>query len=150
MRSSCYDRSPGKSRCNPCIIDIPFIGICERLAKILSELCRVKIQARLITEVLRGTYRHQKIKALRSASERTNATAKSDFSILDKPKIRGLKHAAILSQMTAIVVLLKRIARFIIKVTLALRRKLLSNRTHRNFIPGPNVPNFISNLIHRE
>ena len=48
MRSSCYDRSPGKSRCNPCIIDIPFIGICERLAKILSELCRVKIQARQV------------------------------------------------------------------------------------------------------
>ena len=110
----------------------------------------IKEFPRLINEVLRGTYRHQKLKALRSASERTNAAAKSDFSILDKPKIRGLKHAAILSHMATIVVLLKRIARFIIKVTLALRRKLLSNRTHRHFIPGPKVPNFISNLIHRE
>ena len=110
----------------------------------------IKEFPRLTTEVLRGTYRHQKIKALRSASERTNATAKSDFSILDKPKIRGLKPAAILSQMTVIVVLLKKIAHFIIKVTISLRRKLLSNSTHHHFLPGPEVPKFISNLIQRE
>jgi len=52
---------------------------------------------RLITEVIRGTDRHQKIKALRSASERTNSTAKDDLCILAKPKVRGLKNAGILS-----------------------------------------------------
>jgi hypothetical protein len=112
----------------------------------------IKQFPRLITEVLRGTYRHQKLKALRSASERTNSTAKDDFSILAKPKVRGLPHAAMLSQMSVIVVLLKRISRFIIKVTLAVRKKLLNNSAHphRHFIPGPKVPNFIRNLIQRE
>ena len=107
---------------------------------------------RLITEVVRGTERHQKLKALRSASERTNSTAKHDFHILDRPKIRGYKHAAVLSQMTAITILLKRISRFIIKVTLALRKKISDNRgpPHNVFVPGPIVPPFIANLIKRE
>jgi hypothetical protein len=107
---------------------------------------------RLITEVVRGTQRHQKLKALRSASERTNSTAKHDFHILDRPKIRGYKHAAVLSQMTAITILLKRISRFIIKVTLALRKKISDNRgpPQNFFIPGPIVPPFIVNLIQRE
>jgi hypothetical protein len=107
---------------------------------------------RLITEVVRGTERHQKLKALRSASERTNSTAKHDFHILDRPKIRGYKHAAVLSQMTAITILLKRISRFIIKVTLALRKKISDNRgpPHNVFVPGPIVPPFIANLIQRE
>jgi hypothetical protein len=107
---------------------------------------------RLITEVPRGTYRHQKLKALRSASERVNSTAKDDFAILAKPKIRGLSPAGVLSQMAVTVVLLKRVARFIIKVTLALRKLLRANRDppQDQFIPGPEVPPFICNLIQRE
>jgi hypothetical protein len=112
----------------------------------------IKEFPRLITEVIRGTNRHQKLKALRSASERTNSTAKDEFCILAKPKIRGLKHASVLSQMAVIVVLLKRISRFIVKVTLALRKKILSNKgpPRHHFIHGPKVPAFILNLIHRE
>ena len=49
---------------------------------------------RLITEVIRGTDRYHKLKTLRSASERTNSSAKDDFCILVKPKIRGLKTPA--------------------------------------------------------
>ena len=107
---------------------------------------------RLITEVVRGTERHQKLKALRSASERINSTAKEDFRILAKPKIRGYKHAAAISQLAAIVILLKRICHFIIKVTLALRKTRSGNKgVSRNlFIPGPMVPPFILNLIQRE
>jgi len=107
---------------------------------------------RLITEVIRGTYRHQKLKALRSASERTNSSAKNDFCILSKPKIRGLKSAGVLAQIAAIVVLLKRIAHFIVKVTLAFIKKFRNNKSppSRVFIPGPKVPNFILNLIQRE
>jgi hypothetical protein len=82
----------------------------------------IKEFPRLVTEVIRGTYRHQKLKTLRSASERTNSTAKDDFCILVKPKVRGIHHAGILSQIAVIVVLLKRIARFIIKLTIALTR----------------------------
>ena len=106
---------------------------------------------RLITEVIRGTDRHRKLKNLRSASERTNATAKEDFAILSKPKIRGLEHAGILSQMAVIVVLLKRVACFIVKVTLALRKKLQNNKSPpKFFVPGPFVPKFILNLVMRE
>jgi len=106
---------------------------------------------RLITEVIRGTDRHQKIKTLRSAAERTNATAKEDFPILSKPRVRGLGHAGILSQMAVIVVLLKRIACFIIKVTLALRKRNQNNKSPPVFfVPGPSVPKFILNLVMRE
>jgi hypothetical protein len=107
---------------------------------------------RLIAEVPRGTYRHQKLKALRSASERVNSTAKDDFTILAKPKIRGLGSAGVLSQMAVIVVLLKRVAKFIIKVTLALKKQLFENRAHPDdlFIPGHEVPPFLRNLILRE
>jgi hypothetical protein len=107
---------------------------------------------RLIIETIRGTYRHQKLKALRSGSERTNSTAKNDFCILTKPKIRGIKNAAILAQIAVTVVLLKRIASFIVKVTLAFREKMQANKSppHRIYIPGPKVPKFILNLIQRE
>ena len=106
---------------------------------------------RLITEVIRGTERHQRLKALRSASERTNASAKDDFCILTKPKVRGLNRAGVLSQLAVIVVLLKRIASFIIKVTLALRKNSNDkSSSEKPPLTGPNVPNFIRNLIQRE
>ena len=62
------------------------------------------------------------LKALRSASERTNSSTKDDFCILSNPKIRGLKNAGVLAQMAVMVLLLKRISRFIVKVTLAMRK----------------------------
>jgi hypothetical protein len=112
----------------------------------------IKQFPRLITEVIRGTERHHKLKALRSASERTNSSAKDDFCILAKPKVRGLRNAGVLSQMAVIVVLLKRIARFIVKVTLALRDRIENNKSPpiSIFIPGPKVPKFILNLVQRE
>ena len=117
-----------------------------------SKHMSVREFPRLITEVIRGTDRHKKLKALRSASERTNSTAKEDFSILTRPKIRGYKHAAVLSQIAAITVLLKRVSRFIIKITLVLRKKILSNKgpPRHYLIPAPKVPAFILNLIQRE
>ena len=63
----------------------------------------IKDFPRLIIEVLRGTDRHQKLKALRSASERTNSSAKEDLCILSKPKIRVLKNASVLAQMAVMV-----------------------------------------------
>ncbi len=106
---------------------------------------------RLIIEVLRGTDRHHKLKALRSASERTNSSTKDDFCILSKLKIRGLKNAGILAQMAVMVLLLKRISRFIVKVTLAMRKMFSTNsQLLKPFLPGPDVPKFIVNLIQRE
>jgi hypothetical protein len=81
-----------------------------------------------------------------------NSTAKGDFCILSKPKIRGLKCAGVLAQMAVIVVLLKRIARFIVKVTLAFSKKIQNNKSppHRIYIPGPKAPTFVLTLIQRE
>jgi len=105
---------------------------------------------RLIIEVLRGTDRHHKLKALRSASERTNSSTKEDLCILNKPKIRGLKNAGVLAQMAVIVLLLKRISRFIVKITIAMRKLLKDNPSSKPYLPGPEVPKFITNLIQRE
>lgn len=107
---------------------------------------------RLILEVIRGTYRYHKLKALRPAAERLNATLKDDFCILSKPKIRGLKNSSILSHIAVIVVLLKRITRFIVKVTLAFQEKIQKNKSppYRIYIPGPKIPKFILNLILRQ
>ena len=112
----------------------------------------IKQFPRLILEIIRGTYRYQKLKALRSAPERTNSTAKEDFTILTKPKIRSLKNAGILSQIAIIVVLLKRIARFIVKVTLAFRKQIQSTNLPPShiYIPAPEFPKFIFNLIQKE
>ena len=110
----------------------------------------IKDHPRLINEVLRGTDRYQKIKSLRSASERTNSSAKEDLCILNKPKIRGLKNAGVLAQLAVMALLLKRIICFIIKVTLAMRKISSNNPSSKPYLPGPEVPRFILNLIQRE
>ena len=110
----------------------------------------IKQHPRLITEIIRGTPRYQKLRSLRPASERTNSTAKEDLDILSKPRVRGLKRAAILSQLTLMAILLRRAAQFIIKVTLAVRKERIKNPHGFVIIRGPKVPKFIFNLIQRE
>jgi hypothetical protein len=110
----------------------------------------VRQYPRLITEIIRGTPRYQKLRALRPASERINSSAKEDFETLRKPKVRGIKRAGILAQLTVMVILLKRVARFIIKVTLAVRKERIKNPSGFIIIRGPKVPKFIMNLIQRK
>jgi hypothetical protein len=112
----------------------------------------VKQFPRLISEVLRGTPRYHGLKALRTASERINSSAKDGFNILTKPKIRGLKSAGILALLAVMVILLRRISAFIVKVTLALRTKMQESNamSHSPYLPGPEVPKYIWNLIQRK
>jgi len=110
----------------------------------------IKQYPRLITEVIRATPRYQTLRSLRPASERLNSTAKEDLEILNKPKLRGLKRAAILGQLTLISILLKRVACFIIKVTLAVKKERTKNHHGFIIIRGPKVPKFILNLVQRE
>jgi len=110
----------------------------------------IKQHPRLITEIIRGTPRYQELRSLRPASERTNSTAKEDLDILSKPRVRGLKRAAILSQFTLMAILLKRAAQFIIKVTLAVRKERIKNPHGFVIIRGPKIPKFIFNLVQRE
>jgi len=110
----------------------------------------IKQHPRLITEIIRGTPRYQKLRSLRPASERLNSTAKDDLETLHKPRVRGLKRAAILGQLTLMTILLKRVAQFIIKVTLAVRKERIKNPYGFVIIQGPKVPKFILNLVQRE
>jgi hypothetical protein len=77
---------------------------------------------RLLNEIPRGTKRYKEIKRIRSASERSNSTIKSDIPLLDRPKVRGIERASILAQLAAIVLLLHRGFAFIVRVTCLLRR----------------------------
>jgi len=110
----------------------------------------IKQHPRLITEIIRGTPRYQKIRSLRPASERLNSTAKDDLETLHKPRVRGLKRAGILGQLTLMTILLKRVSQFIIKVTLAVRKERIKNPYGFVIIQGPKVPKFILNLVQRE
>ena len=78
----------------------------------------VKEHPRLVNEVPRGSKRYQSIKKTRSASERANSTLKEDLKILDKPRVLNISRADILSQMAAIVLLLKRAFKFVAKITI--------------------------------
>jgi hypothetical protein len=52
--------------------------------------------------------------------------------------------------MAVITLLLKRIIRFIVKVTLAMRKLADVNPLSKLFLPGPVVPKCILNIIQRE
>ncbi len=82
----------------------------------------VKEHPRLINAIPRGSKKYQVLKQTRSASERINSAAKEDTKILRKPRILNAKRAAILAQMTAIVILLKRAFSFIVKITTLFRK----------------------------
>ena len=72
----------------------------------------------MINEIPRGSKRYKQIKNLRSASERANSTMKEDLKILEKPRILNAQRAAILAQMAAIVLLIHRAFKFVVKTTI--------------------------------
>jgi hypothetical protein len=111
----------------------------------------VKEHPRLVNEVPRGSKRYQLIKKFRSASERANSTMKEDLKILEKPRILNAQRAAILAQMAAIVLLLRRAFNFVVKTT------ILFTKLHQNDDPAikeklkpPRIPKSILNLIQLE
>jgi len=85
---------------------------------LISPLGVTKEHPRFLLEIPRGTKRYKKIKSLRPASERINSSVKDkDNGVLSHPEIRGDKRASILTQIAAIVILLKRILGFILRVS---------------------------------
>jgi hypothetical protein len=115
----------------------------------------VKEHPRLINNIPRGSKKYQKLKQHRSASERINSAAKEDTPILRRPRVLDAKRAAILAQMSVIVILLKRAFSFIVKTTILLRKYLKeSNAITKTqlelLLRPPKVPTFIMNFIMRE
>lgn len=111
----------------------------------------IKDHPRLVNEIPRGSQRYKCIKKLRSASERANSTLKNDLTLLTKPRILDGIRADILTQIAAIVLLLKRTFSFIERVTLLMWRLEESNDpASLKKLNLPSVPKSISNLIQRE
>jgi len=115
----------------------------------------VKEHPRLTNAIPRGTKKYQKLKQLRSASERINSAAKEDTPILHKPRVLNKKRAATLAQMTAIVILLKRALSFVAKVTTLFRKYIQESNAETKaklklLLKPPTVSTFIMKLIQRE
>jgi len=111
----------------------------------------VKELPRLVNEIPRGTKRYQTIKKLRSASERSNSTMKEDMKILVNPKVFNKTRADILSQMAAIVLILKRSFSFIVKITILFRKYHKSHDPAvREKLQPPAVPKSILKLVQLE
>jgi hypothetical protein len=111
----------------------------------------VKEHPRLINEIPRGSKRYNLIKKIRSASERANSTMKEDLKILEKPRVINAQRAAILAQIAAIVLLLHRAFKFVVKIT------VLFTIPHQDDDPAikdklkpPLIPKSILNLIQLE
>ena len=111
----------------------------------------IKEHPRLINEIPRGSKRYNLIKKIRSASERANSTMKEDLKILEKPRVINAQRANILAQVAAIVLLLHRAFKFVVKTTI-LFTKLHQNDDQliKEKLKPPSVPKSILNLIQLE
>ena len=111
----------------------------------------VKEHPRLINEIPRGSKRYNLIKKIRSASERANSTMKEDLKILEKPRILNAQRAAILAQMAAIVLLLHRAFKFVVKITILFTKLHQTNDPAiKEKLKPPRIPKSILNLIQLE
>ncbi len=111
----------------------------------------VKEHPRLINEIPRGSKRYNLIKKIRSASERANSTMKEDLKILEKPRILNAQRAAILAQMAAIVLLLHRAFKFVVKTTVLFIKLYQTNDPAiKEKLKPPSIPKSIQNLIQLE
>ncbi|RLE07217.1 transposase, partial [Candidatus Aerophobetes bacterium] len=67
------------------------------------------------------------------------------------PRIYGLKMASIEASMACITILLKRVMRFVIGITLNLMRYLKTwDKSYKKKLAAPEVPAFILSLIHKK
>lgn len=129
--------------------DIPS---CEHLEKQTgcSTHAYIKDHPRLLNEVLRGTKRYHSVKKIRSASERANSTIKEVLKILEKPIVYNKRRADILTQITAIVLLLHKAFAFIVRIS----GLFAVHQASDNPDPGPletgHVPKSIHSLIQQE
>ena len=137
---------------SPSFVPHPIPG-CKYLARECGYSTHMSIRAhpRLVCEIPRSSKRWKKIRNLRSASERTNGTTKeADLDILESPRVFGLTAASIEATMACITTLLKRVMKFIVRVTLNLIGYLKTwKESYRRKLEGPKVPACILSLIQR-
>jgi len=113
-----------------------------------SKHMYVKEHPRLVNEIPRGSKRYKTIKKMRSASERSNSSMKEDLKVINKPRVMNRPRANILSQIAAIVLLLKRALSFIVNTTILFRKLNQTNDPHiKEKLKPPFIPKSIANLI---
>ena len=111
----------------------------------------VKEHPRLVNEIPRGSKRYQNIKKIRSASERSNSTLKEDLKIIDKPRVLNISRADILSQMAAIVLLLNRAFKFVVKISILFKKlQQTDNPDIKEKLNPPFIKKSILSLIQLE
>jgi len=135
---------------NPQTVPSP-ISNCPYLQKPSGYSTHMSIiqHPRLVNEIPRGSERWKKLHNLRSSSERTNSTTKSDLDILEHPRVMGLERAKILAQMACISTLLKKVMHFIVKVTLTWRKHISTNdKRWWKGLQLRKIPTFLSNMLH--
>ncbi len=88
-----------------------------------STKMSVNSHTRLILRWHRASPIYKKIKSYRTSSERSNSTCKeNDLGILKRPRVRGIKRAAVLSYLSDIASFLKRVFGLVIRATVNLRK----------------------------
>jgi len=116
-----------------------------------SKHMYLKEHPRLVNEIPRGSKRYKTIKKMRSASERSNSSMKEDLKVINKPRVMNRPRANILSQIAAIVLLLKRAFSFIIKTSILFRKLNRTNDPHiKEKLKPPSIPKSILSLIQLE
>jgi len=144
-----------RKQCLTCPLAVPnSIEAC----KYLSNECgccthmSIKSHPRLVCEIPRCSDRWKKIRNPRSASERSNGTTKSsDLDILESPRIYGLKMASIEATMACITTLLKRVMRFVVRITLNLIKYLKTwDKSYKKKLEAPKVPAFIVSFFKKK
>lgn len=87
----------------------------------------------------------KRLETFAQSLKRSNGTCKSsDLDILESSRIYGLVMASIEVTMACITTLLKRVIRFVIKITLNLKRFLKTwDKSYKKKLEVPKVPAFI-------
>lgn len=107
---------------------------------------------RLILRWHRASSIYKKIKNYRTSSERSNSTSKeNNLDILQRPRVRGIKRAAVLSYLSDIASFIKRIFGLIIRATVNLRKyRRMKDEKYRERLFSPKVPRYLLYAIQRE
>lgn len=117
-----------------------------------STKMSVKIHPRLILRWHRASSIYKKIKSYRTSSERRNSNCKeNDLGILERPRVRGIKKACVLSYLSDIASFLKRVFGLIIRITVNLRKyRETTKKKYWERLFGPEVPLYLLYAIQRE
>jgi len=117
-----------------------------------STKMSVKAHPRLILRWHRASSIYKKIKSYRTSAERSNSTCKeNDLDILERPRVRGIKRAAVISYLSDIASFLKRVFGLIIRVTVNLRKyRETKDKKYWKRLFGPKVPLYLLYAVRRE